>query len=184
MKQFVMSHVTCKWVMSRVNIDNTHLITILIILSILILRVIKKMRIVNIVMRHDSFTRDMTHHELFHMNESCHKWGLSILSWDMTHLHVTWLITNCFIWMSHVTNEYRQCCQYSFYDTSHSYVTWLIHTWHDSFICLAWLILMWDDSFIWISSWCKKYEWVTNESCRISHARHLTHSYVTWLMHM
>jgi len=31
---------------------------------------------------------------------------------------------------------------------AHSYVTWLIDTWHDSLNCETWLIDMWQDSFI------------------------------------
>jgi len=54
------------------------------------------------------------------------------------------------------------------YDMTLSYVTWLIHVWHHSFICdmsrsyVTWLILRWHDSTI----------------CDI------TYSYVTWLIHM
>jgi len=52
----------------------------------------------------------------------------------------------------------------SYVTVTHSYVTWLICMWYDSFICdmthsyVTWLIHMWHDSFI-----CD-----------------MTHSYVTW----
>jgi len=34
------------------------------------------------------------------------------------------------------------------YDMTHSCLTCLIHTWHDSFMCVTWPIHMWHDSFI------------------------------------
>ena len=55
----------------------------------------------------------------------------------------------------------------SIYNITYTYVTWLIHTWHDSFIrdvthsYVTRLIHTWRDSFI----------------------RDMTHSYVTWLIH-
>jgi len=71
---------------------------------------------------------------------------------------------------------------------THSYVTWCIHTWRDSFIrdmthsYVTWFIHMWHDAFIrdvnhLYVTW-RIQTWHDSFICD------MTHSYVTWLIHM
>ena len=111
-------------------------------------------------------------------------WLIRIRIRDMTHSYAIWLIHmrhDSSIWVCHVTIGKRH--DSSIRDMTHSYetwgpaisvrvpprfwsVTWLIYTWHDSFICdtthwyETWLIHMQHDLFI----------------------RDMTRSYETWLI--
>ena len=79
-----------------------------------------------------------------------------------------------------------------------SYVTWLIHMWHDSFIRgipyshVTWLMHTWHDSFICVTALIHKRDtthpcaWLHSSVCVtcLVHVCDMTHSYVTWLIHM
>ena len=100
-------------------------------------------------------------------------------------MRVTWLIHMCDVTHSCVRRDSFMC------------VTWLIHVWRDSFICVTWLIHMcdmtysyvWHESFIcvlWLihmthsNVWHDSFKWVT----WLIHAWHDSFIYVTWLIHM
>jgi len=110
-------------------------------------------------------------------------WGCDPLK-GVWHSYVTWLI--------HMRQE-----AITHYMTL-SVVTWLVHTWHDSFMCVTWLIHMcdmthsyvWHDSFICVT-WLI-HTW--HDSCIRDMTRvyvtwlirtwYLAHAYVTWRIHM
>jgi len=65
--------------------------------------------------------------------------------WDVMCCHVTH--SRCAVWLSH----HMGGCDLFVCDVTRSYMMWLVHVWHDSFIYVAWLIsyvtwviYMWD----------------------------------------
>jgi len=122
------------------------------------------------------------HIYMWHYSFSCVMWRIHIC--DMIHSCVRHDTSICLTWLIHMcdrTHPYiwgiKIIC-----DMTHSYVTQLIHSWHDAFICVTWRIHIWHVAFVCDMT----HSYVT----RRIHMWHdsficdMTHSYVTWLNYM
>jgi len=84
----------------------------------------------------------------------------------LVHIHMTHSFVSWLIHMWHDSSTHAIC---SFvYDMTHSYVTWLIRMWHDTFVC---------DMIHSYVTWLIRM-WHDSFVCD------MTHSYMTWLIRM
>ena len=138
---------------------------------------------------HDSFACDTTHS---HVILDCWLHYYACYWSDLTYLYVTWLIHTghasfkCDITHSHVT---RDCWPhyYAFYwsDLTHSYVTRIMHTGH-LFTCnMTNSMFTYDMTHLmWLATADRIAVHSTGLALLDLSVCHVTHSYVTWRMHV